>query len=186
MSALSRLVLWLLVVSAAACVAVPARGYDMDCKVILCLAGNFPPGCGDARAYMLNRLRSFPPKPPFGHCASEDPSNFRTIRGREFFLPCAGGFRVREQDNYQGSNCCCQCSAEVRSSSAAAVLAERASRSDGGKHPSALVQPPSREEGRDTYRVTYECRRRLKPNWLKVRIRDNSGNWISSDRYWWR
>ena len=102
MAALYRPVLWLLVVSATACVAVPARGYDMDCKVILCLAGNFPPGCADARAYMLNRLRSFPPKPPFGHCAREDPSNFRIVRGREPFLPCAGGFRVNEQDNYRG------------------------------------------------------------------------------------
>ncbi len=45
-----------------------AQSFDMDCKVILCLAGGFPSGCGDAHSYMLKRLRKF--KPPFGVCTS--------------------------------------------------------------------------------------------------------------------
>lgn len=44
----------------------PAAAFDMDCKVILCLAGGFPSGCGDAHSYMIKRLRKL--KPPFGVC----------------------------------------------------------------------------------------------------------------------
>jgi hypothetical protein len=44
----------------------PAAAYDMDCKVILCLAGGFPSGCGDAHSYMIKRLKKL--KPPFGIC----------------------------------------------------------------------------------------------------------------------
>jgi len=44
----------------------PAMAYDMDCKVILCLAGGFPTGCGDAYRYMIDRITARPPKPPFG------------------------------------------------------------------------------------------------------------------------
>ncbi|WP_093362573.1 hypothetical protein [Tropicimonas isoalkanivorans] len=45
-----------------------ATAYDMDCKVILCLAGGFPPACSDAFAYMVSRLSKVPPLPPFGYC----------------------------------------------------------------------------------------------------------------------
>ena len=48
----------------------PAEAFDMDCKVILCLAGGFPSGCGDAKSYMLDRIRDR--KPPFGTCSTED------------------------------------------------------------------------------------------------------------------
>lgn len=41
---------------------------DIDCKVILCLAGGFPNGCGDALSYMLDRISPPHPKPPFGVC----------------------------------------------------------------------------------------------------------------------
>ena len=44
-----------------------ARAYDMDCKVILCLAAGFPGGCGDAHSYMVRRLRKG--KGPFGTCS---------------------------------------------------------------------------------------------------------------------
>lgn len=50
----------------------PALAYDMDCKVILCLAGGFPSGCGDAKSYMMKRLRKG--RSPFGVCTSEGPS----------------------------------------------------------------------------------------------------------------
>lgn len=41
---------------------------DIDCKVILCMAGGFPQGCGDALRYMLDRISPPHPKPPFGIC----------------------------------------------------------------------------------------------------------------------
>ena len=47
----------------------PAQAYDMDCKVILCLAGGFPSGCADAHSYMMDRLKRL--KPPFGPCSTE-------------------------------------------------------------------------------------------------------------------
>ena len=48
--------------------ATAAEDYDMDCKIILCLAGGFPEGCGDAYQAMMTRIMAFPPKPPFGFC----------------------------------------------------------------------------------------------------------------------
>jgi len=54
----------------------PAMAYDMDCKVILCLAGGFPTGCGDAYRYMIDRITARPPKPPFGYCAMSDGSEY--------------------------------------------------------------------------------------------------------------
>jgi len=52
-----------------------AQGYDLDCAVILCLAGGFPTGCGAAYSYMIDRITSTPPKPPFGFCAMGSLSN---------------------------------------------------------------------------------------------------------------
>ena len=46
----------------------PSRAFDMDCKLILCLAGGFPSGCSDAKSYMLKRLKNR--KPPIGTCSS--------------------------------------------------------------------------------------------------------------------
>ena len=47
-----------------------ADDYDMDCKVILCLAGGFPTGCGDAFDHMIDRLRDG--KSPVGSCTMAD------------------------------------------------------------------------------------------------------------------
>jgi len=54
-------------------VTTPARAFDMDCKLILCLAGGFPSGCGDAKSYMLDRLKDR--KPPIGTCSSSGSEN---------------------------------------------------------------------------------------------------------------
>ena len=163
----------------------PAWGYDMDCKVILCLAAGFPAGCADARAYMLQRLRSLPPKPPFGICNHANPADFQARRGREPLFPCASDFRavkVRCDDN---GTCGCECAAFADSRAAAEQLAMRAEMADGDGYPSAVVLPPSREEDRHQYRIHYECRRRPIPNWLQLRIRERSGRWLVSERYWW-
>ena len=45
-----------------------AFAYDMDCKVILCIAGGFPQSCADAYRYMIERITRFRPLPPFGFC----------------------------------------------------------------------------------------------------------------------
>lgn len=45
----------------------PAHAFDMDCKVILCLAAGFPSGCGDAHSYMTRRLKKG--RKPFGTCS---------------------------------------------------------------------------------------------------------------------
>lgn len=54
-----------------------AKAYDIDCKVILCLAGGFPAGCGNAYSYMIDRITDRPPKPPFGFCAMSDGSEYK-------------------------------------------------------------------------------------------------------------
>lgn len=55
-----------------------AHAYDMDCKVILCIAGGFPSGCGDAYSYMIKRITRSPnPLPPFGYCAMSDGSEYK-------------------------------------------------------------------------------------------------------------
>ncbi|MEM7289140.1 MAG: hypothetical protein AAF412_02010 [Pseudomonadota bacterium] len=55
-----------------------AHAYDMDCKVILCIAGGFPASCGDAYSYMIKRITRFPkPLPPFGFCAMSDGSEYK-------------------------------------------------------------------------------------------------------------
>lgn len=48
--------------------AIPARTAQIDCKVILCLAGGFPTGCADALSYMMDRISRRRPLPPFGTC----------------------------------------------------------------------------------------------------------------------
>ena len=55
-----------------------AYAYNMDCKVILCIAGSFPTGCADAYSYMIKRITRFPkPLPPFGFCAMSDGSEYK-------------------------------------------------------------------------------------------------------------
>lgn len=54
-----------------------AQAYDMDCKVILCIAGGFPSECSDAYRYMIKRITRFPkPLPPFGFCAMSDGTEY--------------------------------------------------------------------------------------------------------------
>ena len=53
-----------------------AQSYDIDCKVILCLAGGFPSGCADAKSYMIDRITSKPPRPPFGFCSMSNGSQY--------------------------------------------------------------------------------------------------------------
>lgn len=84
----------------------PARAYDMDCKVILCLAGGFPSGCRDAYRYMVDRITDFPPKPPFGFCAMSNGAryegtrlDFATLVGRTSYV-CPDGLRLNYRVEY--------------------------------------------------------------------------------------
>lgn len=48
----------------------PVRAYDMDCAIILCMAGGFPSStvCSAAYAEMIRRITPWPSLPPFGVC----------------------------------------------------------------------------------------------------------------------
>ena len=48
-----------------------ALAYDMDCAIMLCMAGGFPPGAVCAAAYreMIRRITPWPVLPPFGICS---------------------------------------------------------------------------------------------------------------------
>ena len=90
-----------------------AHAFDMDCKVILCLAGGFPSGCGDAYSYMIDRITNRPkPKPPFGFCAMSDGSeykghdvSYRFLRRGPEAYDCPEGKRLfyRRDDNDRGN-----------------------------------------------------------------------------------
>ncbi|NOD85979.1 MULTISPECIES: hypothetical protein [Roseobacteraceae] len=47
-----------------------AQAYDIDCAIMLCMAGGFPPSTVCARAYrtMIRRITPWPSLPPFGVC----------------------------------------------------------------------------------------------------------------------
>ena len=49
----------------------PAKAYDIDCAIILCMAGGFPPSavCSAAYAEMIRRITPKPILPPFGVCS---------------------------------------------------------------------------------------------------------------------
>lgn len=51
--------------------ATPAQAYDMDCAIILCMAGGFPSSsvCAAAYAEMIRRVTPVPVQPPFGICS---------------------------------------------------------------------------------------------------------------------
>lgn len=55
-----------------------AYAFDMDCKVILCIAGGFPSSCGDAYSYMIDRITHKPPKSPFGFCSMSNGSEYKS------------------------------------------------------------------------------------------------------------
>ena len=64
-----------------------AYAYDMDCKVILCIAGGFPSECSDAWRYMIKRITRFPkPLPPFGFCAMSNGSEYKAHNVNYSFL----------------------------------------------------------------------------------------------------
>jgi hypothetical protein len=48
-----------------------ARAYDIDCAILLCMAGGFPPSAVCAQAYstMIRRIMPWPSLPPFGICS---------------------------------------------------------------------------------------------------------------------
>jgi hypothetical protein len=48
----------------------PSRAYDMDCAIMLCMAGGFPSSavCSAAYATMIRRITPWPVRPPFGIC----------------------------------------------------------------------------------------------------------------------
>ncbi|MGH1460122.1 MAG: hypothetical protein ACRBBT_14590 [Paracoccaceae bacterium] len=48
----------------------PSRAYDMDCAIMLCMAGGFPSSavCSAAYATMVRRITPWPVRPPFGIC----------------------------------------------------------------------------------------------------------------------
>ena len=54
-----------------------ANEFDMDCKIILCLAGGFPPGCEDAWRHLLDRLRDG--KSPVDSCTMSDGSELDDV-----------------------------------------------------------------------------------------------------------
>ena len=54
-----------------------AHSYDIDCKLILCLAGGFPAGCADAWRHFIDRITAFPPKSPIGLCLQHDGTPYR-------------------------------------------------------------------------------------------------------------
>lgn len=51
-------------------IAKPARAYDMDCAILLCMSGGFPPSdvCSAAYSTMIWRITPIPTLPPFGVC----------------------------------------------------------------------------------------------------------------------
>lgn len=48
----------------------PGRAYDIDCAIMLCMAGGFPPSavCAHAFRVMIRRITPWPSRPPFGIC----------------------------------------------------------------------------------------------------------------------
>jgi len=89
-----------------------AYAYDMDCKVILCIAGGFPSECSDAYRYMIKRITRRPkPRPPFGFCAMSDGSEYKNHNVDYRFLgngpeayDCPEGKKLfyRREENEQG------------------------------------------------------------------------------------
>ncbi|WP_372084565.1 hypothetical protein [Tistrella mobilis] len=88
-------------------VAVQAEDYDIDCAVILCMAGGFPASapCSAAHGYMMKRLKKG--KPPFGTCAMSDGKAFTDYdldMGIHYY--CEAGLVMRwpdERDNWSGN-----------------------------------------------------------------------------------
>lgn len=89
-------------------VTTPTRAFDMDCKLILCLAGGFPSGCSDAKSYMLDRLKDR--KPPIGTCSSSGGSDgeYRVpvrIFSRHYPHVCTKNVYVQEGEGNSGYQC---------------------------------------------------------------------------------
>lgn len=89
----------LLLISGGATISQPTQSpaYDMDCKVILCIAGGFPSGCSDAYAYMISRITRWPaPLPPFGFCAMSNGSEYKGYDVDYSFLGGQSGYDCPE------------------------------------------------------------------------------------------
>lgn len=58
-----------LIAAALATSPAPAQEADIDCEILLCMAGAFAPvECGKAYAQMIENITPWPVKPPFGVC----------------------------------------------------------------------------------------------------------------------
>ncbi|MGZ2260105.1 hypothetical protein [Roseobacter sp. A03A-229] len=68
------------------------RAYDIDCAIILCMAGGFPPGavCSAAYAEMIRRVTPWPSEPPFGICSYVGPSTELVSDNRPESLDISG------------------------------------------------------------------------------------------------
>lgn len=74
-----------------------ANAYDMDCKVILCIAGGFPSGCSDAYAYMISRITRWPtPLPPFGFCPMSNGQEYKNYDANYSYLGGQSGYDCPE------------------------------------------------------------------------------------------
>lgn len=197
MNSLRRTILWLALslVAYGGLGAPPAPAYDMDCKVILCLAGGLPSGCADARSYMLNRLRKIPPKPPFGFCAMGGHSGTRVAQGREPYLPCGDEFETVTPNCDRGETCRPMCVAYRDDYAAARTLAahttlpkcgaETRSTPTDPRDSCVVVAVPDREDGDLDFQIRYRAERRAKPNWIQLHIDDSDSASYSSERFWW-
>ncbi len=102
----------LLAISVMAFTADEAHAYDIDCKVILCIAGGFPAECGDAYAYMIKRITRFPdPLSPFGFCPMSDGSeyeahnvSYRYLRNGSEAYDCPEGKLLYYSPNEEGAS----------------------------------------------------------------------------------
>lgn len=75
-------------VGISAALSAPARvaAYDIDCAIILCMAGGFPASavCSDAYRTMIRRITPHPVRPPFGICSfASAPSGASASIGEE-------------------------------------------------------------------------------------------------------
>ena len=76
----------------------PANAYQIDCAILLCLAGGFPPSapCAAARAEMIRRITPWPIEPPLqlwrcpmraGFILQQSPSEYEPVPVVSIALP---------------------------------------------------------------------------------------------------
>jgi len=141
-----------------------AEEYDMDCAVILCLAGGFPSGCAAPHAYMMSRLTARPPKPPFGYCgmvslegSAGEYSNYRLARGREPYY-CDAGYTLSVQRN------------------------------DGDEYATCSRRTSCRRFGDSEEQCSYDTKaayERSEPNWIRITLEPGTTSEFVSERFWY-